>query len=74
MPVRPTIELGDYESVRVEREPYNIPEDEVDKALEELRQRYSDRVIIFDLPPAFKVHTILHERPVYPQVKSSPSP
>ena len=41
VPIRPTIDIGDYESVRVEREPYNIPEDEVDKALEELRQRYA---------------------------------
>jgi trigger factor len=41
VPIRPTIDIGDYENVRVEREPYNIPEDEVDKALEELRQRYA---------------------------------
>ena len=41
VPIRPTIDIGDYENVRVEREPYNIPEDEVEKALEELRQRYA---------------------------------
>jgi trigger factor len=41
VPIRPTIDIGDYENVRVEREPYNIPEDEVDKALEELRHRYA---------------------------------
>jgi trigger factor len=41
VPIRPTIDIGDYESVRVEREPYSIPEDEVEKALEELRQRYA---------------------------------
>lgn len=41
VPIRPTIDIGDYENVRVEREPYNIPEDEVDKALDELRRRYA---------------------------------
>lgn len=41
VPIRPTVDIGDYESVRVVREPYDIPEDEVDKALEELRQRYA---------------------------------
>jgi trigger factor len=41
VPIRPTIDIGDYESVRVPREPYDIPEDEVEKALEELRQRYA---------------------------------
>jgi trigger factor len=41
VPIRPSVDLGDYESVRVVREPYEIPEDEVEKALEELRQRYA---------------------------------
>lgn len=41
VPVRPTVDLGDYEKVRVQREPYEIPEDEVNKALEELRERYA---------------------------------
>jgi len=41
VPVRPTVDIGDYESVRVAREPYDIPEEEVDKALDELRHRYA---------------------------------
>jgi trigger factor len=41
VPVRPTVELGEYESVRVEREPFSIDEGEVDKALEELQRRYA---------------------------------
>jgi trigger factor len=41
VPIRPTVDLGDYESVRMKREPYEIPEEEVEKALEELRHRYA---------------------------------
>jgi len=41
VPVRPTVELGEYNSVRVKREPISIDEGEVDKALEELRHRYA---------------------------------
>jgi len=41
VPVRPTVELGEYNSVRVKREPVSIDEGEVDKALEELRHRYA---------------------------------
>jgi trigger factor len=41
VPVRPTVDLGDYEKVRVVREPYEIDESETEKALEELRQRYA---------------------------------
>jgi trigger factor len=40
VPVRPTVELGEYQSVRVKRESVSIDEGEVDKALEELRHRY----------------------------------
>lgn len=41
VPIRPTVDLGDYESVRVKREPYSIDESEVDKALDDLRRRYA---------------------------------
>lgn len=41
VPIRPTVALGDYESVRVKREPYSIDESEVDKALDDLRRRYA---------------------------------
>jgi trigger factor len=41
VPVRPTVELGDYRSVRVEREPPIVREEQVDGQLEELRHRYA---------------------------------
>jgi trigger factor len=41
VPIRPTVELGEYENVRVKREPFIIDESEVDKALEELQHRYA---------------------------------
>jgi trigger factor len=41
VPIRPTVDLGDYEKVRMEREPYEIDEEETEKALAELRQRYA---------------------------------
>jgi trigger factor len=42
VPVRPTIELGDYRSLRVPREPVIVPEEQVDEALEALRHRYAN--------------------------------
>ena len=41
VPIRPTVDLGDYEKIRVRREPYEIDEEETEKALGELRQRYA---------------------------------
>ena len=41
VPVRPSIELGDYRGVRVEREPPTVREEQVDEQLEELRHRYA---------------------------------
>lgn len=41
IPVRPTIDLGDYKSVRVEREPVEVDEKDVDNSLQELRRRYA---------------------------------
>ena len=41
VPVRPTVDLGDYEKLRVERQAVNIDESETDKALDELRHRYA---------------------------------
>jgi trigger factor len=38
VPIRPTIELGDYKSVRVATEPVSISEEQVQKVLEEIRQ------------------------------------
>jgi len=41
VPVRPRVDLGDYQSLRVERPAVSIDESETDKALDELRHRYA---------------------------------
>ena len=41
VPVRPTVDLGDYPQVRVPREPVEVPQEKVDQALEDLRHRYA---------------------------------
>jgi len=41
VPVRPTIDLGDYRQVRVPREPVEVSQERVEQALEELRHRYA---------------------------------
>jgi len=39
--VRPSVDLGNYREVRVEREPVTVSEEQVDEKLEELRHRYA---------------------------------
>ena len=39
IPVRPTVELGDYHAIRVETEPITVDEPRVDETLEALRKR-----------------------------------
>ena len=41
VPVRPSVDLGDYREVRVEREPVTVSEEQVNDKLEELRHRYA---------------------------------
>ncbi len=41
VPVRPTIELGDYQGMWIPRDPVVVLEDRVDEALEGLRHRYA---------------------------------
>lgn len=41
VPLRPTIELGEYQELRLEREPVEVDEADVDRALGDLRQRYA---------------------------------
>ena len=41
VPLRPTLELGDYQALRVARPPVEVTEAEVSEALEELRHRYA---------------------------------
>jgi trigger factor len=41
VPVRPTVDLGDYRQVRVPREPAEVPQERIEQALEDLRHRYA---------------------------------
>jgi trigger factor len=41
VPVRPTVDLGDYQSVRVERPEVAVPDEEIAAGLEDLRRRYA---------------------------------
>ena len=41
IPLKPTIELGDYGSIRLTPEPVQITEDDINSAMEELRHRYA---------------------------------
>ena len=41
IPLKPTIELGDYHSIRLTQEPVQITEDDINSAIEELRHRYA---------------------------------
>jgi trigger factor len=39
--VRPSVDLGDYRELRVEREPVTVSEEQVNEKIEELRHRYA---------------------------------
>jgi trigger factor len=39
--VRPTVDLGDYKSIRAEKDPVEVPEDDITAALDDLRRRYA---------------------------------
>jgi len=41
VPIRPTVDLGDYGRLRVDKDDVQLDEGEVDKAVEELRHRYA---------------------------------
>ncbi len=41
VPVRPTVDLGDYRALRVDREPVLVEPERIQEGLEALRQRYS---------------------------------
>jgi trigger factor len=42
VPVRPKVELGDYQNMWLPRDPVVMPEERVDEALEQLRHRYAN--------------------------------
>ena len=70
VPVRPTVDLGDYQALRVERPAVSIDESETEKALDELRHRYAlhepvDRAVkVGDIVRA-DVHGVIDGREVY---------
>jgi trigger factor len=41
VPVRPTVELGDYKGLRAERDEVKVPEEDIAAGLEDLRRRYA---------------------------------
>jgi len=41
VPVRPTVELGNYRQIRVDPEPVAVAEEEVDKAIEQIRYQHA---------------------------------
>jgi len=41
VPVRPTVDLGDYREVHVPRDPVEVSQERVEQALEDLRHRYA---------------------------------
>jgi trigger factor len=70
VPVRPTVDLGDYQHLRVERPAVTIDEAETEKALEELRQRYAlhepvDRPVQQGDIVRADVRGVIDEREVY---------
>ncbi|HEY5640102.1 MAG TPA: trigger factor, partial [Dehalococcoidia bacterium] len=70
VPVRPTIDLGDYKALRIPREAPEVDEKDVDQSVEELRRRYAvhepvDRpVAVGDIIRA-SVRMVVDEREVY---------
>lgn len=70
VPVRPTIELGDYKALRVPREPTEVDEKDVEQSVEELRSRYAvhapvDRAVaVGDIIRAL-VRMVVDEREVF---------
>jgi trigger factor len=70
VPVKPTIELGDYQSLRVNRDPVEVDPKHVDEAVEELRHRYAvhepvDRAVqVGDIVRA-DVRGVIEDKEVY---------
>ncbi len=41
VPVRPTVELGDYKAIKIERAPVEMTDESIDENVEQLRKRYA---------------------------------
>lgn len=70
VPVRPTVELGDYKQLRVPREEAKVEESEVDECLQELRKRYAlyepvDRPVRTGDVITADVRVVIEEREVF---------
>ncbi len=70
VPVRPTIELGDYKALRVPREAAEVDEKDVEQSVDELRRRYAvhepvDRAVAVGDIIRASVRMVVDEREVY---------
>jgi len=86
VPVRPTVELGDYHQIRVDPEPVEVAEEEVDKVVEQIRYQHApwqpvERPIQFGDLVTMDVEGTLDGKPgldekgvEYQVVKDFPSP
>ncbi len=86
VPVKPTVELGDYHNLRLESEPVEVTEEEVDAAMESKRQEQAvfaptDRPVQFGDLITLNIEANIGEKPflnhkdiVYEVNKDSPVP
>lgn len=86
VPVRPTIELGDYRQMRVDPEPVEVAEDDVDKAIEQIRYQHAPwqpvqrpvqfgDLVTMDVEGSMDGKPVLDEKGLeYQVIKDFPSP
>jgi len=84
--VRPTVELGDYRQVRIDPEPVEVTDEEVDKAMEQIRYQQApwqpaERPVQFDDLVTIDVEGSVDDKPAldrkelqYQMLKESPFP
>ena len=84
--VRPTVELGDYRQIRVDPEPVEVTDEEVDKAMEQIRYQQApwqpaERPVQFDDLVTIDVEGSVDDKPAldrkelqYQMLKESPFP
>jgi len=68
VPLKPTIELGDYQQIRLTPEPVELTEDEVNTVIEQLRRQYAtwepvERPADFDDLVALDIESHIEEKP-----------
>jgi trigger factor len=66
--IKPTVELGDYRQIQVERQSVEVAESDVDAAMEELRQQYAtwepvERPVQFDDLVTFDIESSIDGEP-----------